>query len=370
MKKSSVLIATIVALFGVPAGLADGPFFMGLGDLPGGLTESYAYAVSSDGTTVVGVGSSATAWAEAFRWSAESGMVGLGVFPDSISTVALGVSPEASVIVGQWGPSTPGVTFAPCRWTADEGLIELAPLDADQPEGRAYDATNAGIAVGFSGEYWPVKWGPDAQPIELEVPPYYEHGLARAITPDGSLIVGATGRRQAWYASVWSDEHDVQTICAGVACDVTPDGSVVVGSFGRAWRWTEEEGRVYLGWLSDPGEDNTARAVSADGSVIIGWSGDPPDEIAFIWEPDAGMRPLADVLESEYGLDLGGWNLYRAYDVSADGKTIVGVGMHSGHREAWLAYIPEPSGLCLLALAYIAFVRRHRHLISAGPALS
>jgi len=372
-----MFIATIVALFGVPAGLADGPFFMGLGDLPGGLTESYAYAVSADGTTIVGVGSSATGWAEAFRWTAVTGMVGLGSLTDPVNTKALGVSPDGGVVVGQWSSPPPESAYRAFRWTPDGGMIDLPPLDPSQSDARAYDVTDGGTAVGESRSpgRLPAKWTSDAQPTPLELPPDYSSGVARAITPDGSLIVGGAYDRPHWYAVLWSQGHGVQSIGVGVARDVTPDGRVVVGSARqdgpwKAWRWTEEEGQVYLGWIEDPTEDNTARGVSADGSVIVGWSGDPPDEIAFIWEPNTGMRPLREVLEEQYGLDLGSWNLYRAYDVSADGKTIVGVGIHSGYREAWLAYIPEPSGLCLLALAYIACVRRHRHLISAGPALS
>jgi len=366
MTKASIAVVIAVGISGAVIALGDAPFFMGLGDLPGGTSDSYAYGISDDGTTIVGVASSSTALAEAFRWTTEAGMVGLGVLPDSLGDEALGVSPEANVIAGQWYPRTPAVTFAPLRWTADEGLAGLAPLDPNQPRGRAYGATDAAVTVGYTGEYRPVKWGLDAQPIALELPPYYEQGFARAITPDGSLIVGATGRPGVWYATVWSDQHDVRAICAGVARDVTPDGSVIVGSYEHAWRWTEEDGRVYLGWLLDPSETNTARAVSADGSVAVGWARDGSAEAAFIWESLGSMRSLPEVLENDYGLDLTGWELLRAYDISADGRTIVGVGIHDGHHEAWSAHIPEPSCVWLMAIAAASQLRRRQHVVSSG----
>ena len=50
---------------------------VGLGDLPGGVFFSEAYATSADGSVVVGYSSSAEGF-EAFRWTEATGMVGLG----------------------------------------------------------------------------------------------------------------------------------------------------------------------------------------------------------------------------------------------------------------------------------------------------
>src|SRR5689334_4676153 len=56
--------------------------FQGLGQLPGGeLSNSSADAVSADGSTVVGTSSSDRSDLEAFRWTAATGMVGLGFLP-------------------------------------------------------------------------------------------------------------------------------------------------------------------------------------------------------------------------------------------------------------------------------------------------
>ena len=68
------------------------PFFMGLGDLPGGSFSSGASSISADGSVVVGSSAVATVLvpgrppfsqtlSEAFRWTQASGMVGLGDLP-------------------------------------------------------------------------------------------------------------------------------------------------------------------------------------------------------------------------------------------------------------------------------------------------
>jgi len=66
-----------------------------LGDLTSNTSyDSYARAVSMDGTSIVG-----QANGEAFRWT-EDEMVGLGFLPGGTSSEALGVSADGSVIVG------------------------------------------------------------------------------------------------------------------------------------------------------------------------------------------------------------------------------------------------------------------------------
>ena len=87
----------VLALVASTLGRADEPFFMGLGDLPGGVFDSRAHAVSADGRVVVGVGNDTTGW-HALRWLVSGGMSvlcaqGLGQ--------AFDISPDASIIVGE-----------------------------------------------------------------------------------------------------------------------------------------------------------------------------------------------------------------------------------------------------------------------------
>ena len=61
------------------------------------------------------------------------------------------------------------------------------------------------------------------------------------------------------------------------------------------------------------------------------------------------MRSLKGML-LEMGVDLGDWNLEIAWDISADGKTIVGTATSQqlNRQEAFIVVIPEPQISALL----------------------
>jgi probable HAF family extracellular repeat protein len=126
----------------------SGTGMVGLGDLPGGDVDSYAYAVSSDGTVVVG-SSDSTSGGEAMRWTAAGGMVGLGDLPGgSFASYATGVSDDGNVVVGWSVNSGSGssTVLAPFVWTAATGMQELE------------DILIAGGATGLTG--WSLDVGP------------------------------------------------------------------------------------------------------------------------------------------------------------------------------------------------------------------
>ena len=121
---------------------------------------------------------------------------------------------------------------------------------------------------------------------------------------------------------------------------------------------------VGLGTLYS-GYPTKALAVSADGSVIVGQS--RMDDLyhsydAFIWREGEGMCSIKYLLENDYGLDLTGWQLTEAHDISGDGTRIIGMGYNpDGYEESWMATIPEP-GLCsLMTLGGLALMRRRRN---------
>ncbi len=130
-----------------------------------------------------------------------------------------------------------------------------------------------------------------------------------------------------------------------VAFDVSADGSVIVGhsssaSGKEAFRWTAATGMVGLGDLPGGRFESKAWGVSGDGSIVVGAATTASGDEAFIWDAANGMRNLRDVLVNDFRLDLTGWTLVSAYDVSADGSTIVGSGISPNGKEAWIAHIP------------------------------
>jgi hypothetical protein len=67
---------------------------------------------------------------------------------------------------------------------------------------------------------------------------------------------------------------------------------------------------------------------------------------AFIWDAAHGMRPLKDVLVTDYGLGpaLQGWTLLGANGLSSDGKHIIGIGTNpGGQRDAWIVDLDAPA---------------------------
>lgn len=118
---------------------------------------------------------------------------------------------------------------------------------------------------------------------------------------------------------------------------------------------------VELGDLAGGSFDSFASGLSADGSTVVGRGSTALGEEAFIWDAANGMRNLKDVLTAQ-GLNLTGWTLSGAREVSADGLTIVGYGNNpDGKTEAWIATIPEPSSFVLVSiLGFLSLIPRRR----------
>ncbi|MEN8181908.1 MAG: hypothetical protein ABFS46_05170, partial [Myxococcota bacterium] len=114
-----------------------------------------------------------------------------------------------------------------------------------------------------------------------------------------------------------------------------------------------------------------ALATSGDGCVVVGKSCASGGTRAFLWDPDARLRDLQTVLETEYDIRLPGWVLTAAVDISPDGLTIVGNGVNpDGNREAWRVFLPEPSACAPVALALtgiLASRRRNRRARGRRP---
>jgi probable HAF family extracellular repeat protein len=96
---------------------------VGLGDLPGGSFVSGAYDLSDDGAVIVGEGTTISG-SQAFRWTAASGMVGLG----DPAVSAHGVSSDGSVIVGIASAPPAPVDGQAFYWSEALGVIILRDL--------------------------------------------------------------------------------------------------------------------------------------------------------------------------------------------------------------------------------------------------
>jgi probable HAF family extracellular repeat protein len=370
MTRTALLaIVVLVCSSGVAHAVTATATFIPLGDLSGGALNSRAFGVSADGTTVVGLATSATG-PQAFRWTAATGLVGLGDFTGgAFNSVANSVSADGSVVVGR-GTSADGATAF--RWTEGEGLVSLGDLPDGPFSSEAHDVSADGTVVvgrgrsALSNEAF--RWTANGGMVGLGFLPSRGGGgsLATAASADGSVVVGDSFVDGIQYPFRWTVGGGMTQlfplptpdIVTAVPVDVSADGSTVVG-WGfvgtQAFRWTEATGPVIIprGNLSEI----LFKAVSGDGAVVVGTAFTAGDGFDMYWDANGGVRPLADVLTAR-GADLTGWTLYEALDISPDGRTIVGYGRGpSGGVEAFLARaVPEPTAGLLAALTAGAIV--------------
>ena len=333
--------------------------FLGLGDLPGGGVESYAYGVSADGSVVVGY-SNSTSGPEAFHWNLAGGMLGLGDLPGgNFFSRALSVSGNGSVVVG-WSESDDISTAKAFRWTSDAGMTELG-------NGWGFDISADGSVV-VGGIYnantntmEPFRWTSGSGVVGLGTLPGDSFGYAHTVSADGSVVVGSSGNNAfRWTSGTGMVGLDNQlgggTNPLQVARGISADGSVIVGAHPfngvpLPYRWTLSGGTEQLDLLKNGGWSGIANAASADGSIIVGNNSIGPGIRAFVWDEIYGTQDLEDILTAE-GVDITGWQLGNATDISDNGRVIVGSGFHNGNTEAWmitLQPIPIPAALPLFA---------------------
>jgi probable HAF family extracellular repeat protein len=350
------VIATLPAvLFGVTASAAPAAPpapFQGVGSMPG---TSHAYAVSYDGSTVVGRVNATNA----FRWTAETGLVDLG------EGTPHAVSANGSTVVGEHSVPEFGGARA-FRWTAATGKQSLDYYHTwPGPENMATAISGDGLTIGGRDHTYAVTWTVNPATGAVNRPTLVWEDKTRdlnAISHDGSTWVGFANspeRGRAGQAYQYRAGGPVRLLGhlggapnpGSEAFAVSADGSVVVGHANlsgashdlQAFRWTEATGMVGL-----PGGMTRGRAVSGDGSIVVGSTGyDPPftSDDALIWDAEHGTRDFQDVLTEVYGLgpQLTGWSLSSANGISGDGRTIVGQGQNpQGRLEGWVVNLPDP----------------------------
>lgn len=374
------LIGLLAALSPAPAPAAS---FTGLGDIPGGPFASSATGVSDDGRVVVGRGTREggsrprDGLSEAFRWTAEDGLEGLGSLfaSDGISSAA-GVSGDGSIIVGS--TSGPGAAHA-FRWDRANGMVALEPASAGASFRFGHAVSSDGTTIaggGFdpSSERVTFRWTAETGGVPIDdLPGGHIDSIATDLTHDGSVIVGLSLVEEGYVAFRWdalTGTSEIPTFAGREFSDaraVSRDGSIIIGIAGsplegiRSYRWDESQGTT---WLEDPSgaiQDLAVGDLSGDGAVMIG-SGRTGTAFSepVIWDATHGWREL-DVLLATLGVDLSGWTLTSANAISADGRVIVGHGQNpAGEQEAWVAVIPEPGPALLLALGLAGLARSPR----------
>lgn len=334
--------------------------------------------VSADGSVVAGF-STFGANLELTRWTAESGLVPLGI------GVGFDVSRDGSAVVGS---RFNGTTTRAVRWTAGTGVVELGQLPGAGPAAysEAFDVsadgsviigiadTNAQFGQPFLGFRWTSATG--MLPL-TDLVGGATIAQASAISADGQVTVGfgtgANGARAVrWLGgSLTPISMGLPPGLAGFteAKHVSGDGQVVVGVWGdglsmnEAFRWTQAGGYELLGDLPGGILDSVATATNGDGSVIVG-TGNPGDTLPdepFYWTRSRGMLSFRDVLTNA-GIDSSQWARFTELrDLSDDGLVIVGNGvLLDGSLAGFRVVLPAPGAAASLALGALVAGRRRR----------
>ena len=278
-----------------PPSLATASFLL-LGDLPGGGTSSTATALSDDGMTAVGEGTTA-AGTVAFRWTLGTGMRAVAR-PRRSGTTALhedrvACSADGRTVVGTHGTERGVVAFRVAPGHDPRSLGDLAGRRfGSAPAGVSGDG---GVVVGSAfapdGSVRGFRWTEAGGMKPLRALPGAISSLVRGISRDGRTIVGSSvllwGRTRAtrWSADgvpalLFPEDKDGTQATA-----VSADGGTIVG-----WRMGSD--LIQRGWIWRGGQSSVVpdlrrhraepTAVSPDGTVVVGHLGVGLDFDAFV----------------------------------------------------------------------------------------
>lgn len=347
---------------------ASSAVFQGLGKLDPNLAinHSEARAVSGDGNIVVGrsLPNLQIPQESAFMWKPDTGIVKMN-FPALSRALAYDISDNGSdvLIAGNGSFHYVRSTTLGTRWIGDLGLGgegKSISGDGKTVVGQRVISTSPPVRHAFSHTF-----AGGIRALDFED--------ASDVSYDGKVIGGEIrlprpGSTNTYDTKPYAWRDGTGTVLVpeattGGVYAVSGDGSTFAGYYTvrkpgvgntGSWYYTfvykDGVGVTQIDFVDDVpnvSEDEIimgALALSADGSVLVGEKIYPGLGVgghrAVMWTQQRGIRRVADVLANDYGVDMTGWTLTRATDISADGKVIVGWGTNpQGEREAWRVYL-------------------------------
>lgn len=214
--------------------------------------SSFATDVSSNGAVVVGYSDTVggATW-HAFRWTQAAGMVDLGAASGAAGfSRALALSGDGSVVAGESDfPGGFGTIRQAFRWTQAGGFQRLGSVQPDWPSVANAITTDGNVVVGNSGFPLQIgntqstttrafRWTQAGGMQNLGVLAGFQASLAKGVSDDGQIVVGACTSNTSSQAFYWSAATGLQPLAqllsaAGVdltgvtltsANSITPDG--------------------------------------------------------------------------------------------------------------------------------------------------
>ena len=326
-------------------------FIETLGDLPGGTVDARALGISDDGEVIVGSGHSAASGGgtEAFRWTADTGFVGLGTFADGpiFFSDARAVSSDGSIITGVSLSAASCATPETCAtegffWTEFTGLVPLGAIGpAVQPSSVPNAISDDGLViVGTGCGTLCTNFGPQFSDAFIYniigATPMSEisAGLvtrAEGVSGDGDIVVGQhlindpdLGLTANGYLYQRSTDS-LFDMLAGFAdvnvYDTTSTGLVQIGEFDNGNGELEAFYFISGVALDTMGVGMAPKALTGDGSTAIGTLNEgQADSKGVFYQLGAGTQTFDDLLGGpSCGIDLAGHSVVEANDVTDNG---------------------------------------------------
>jgi probable HAF family extracellular repeat protein len=218
---------------------------MSIGTLGGSEKQAFAEDVSADGNVVVGQSKNVSNSQRAYRWAPATGMVemGVGVLDPFVSSHAFAVSGDGSTIVGQ-GRLLPSSTTGAWRWTESTGFQDLGDLGSINS--IPWEVSwNGSVAVGESNGNAFCWTAPQGMTQLTGLPGGSIFRRALAVSGNGVVVVGDTGFNGA--AVIWDAQHEARFLEDALfedygldltnwtlesATDISADGRFITG-YGR-----------------------------------------------------------------------------------------------------------------------------------------
>jgi len=322
------------------------------------VNDGIVMGLSADGKAAVG--QLPGSW-ETFRWTARSGVVGLGRATAPVLGVRSG-TPRISAdgkIVSATVLSDDSLIATAGKWTAATGWQTLSSLGPVPPQMAPIDNTDSsafamstdGKVIGglyWLGDTWQahaMRWTAAGGMTDAGSSGFSSR--VNAMNADGSVMVGWDEHPQwrNWRATVWV--NGVRTVLEDSdwfteATAVNSDGTIIVGQTpdpandyqmtATMWKWNGSGwAKSHLGVMpKKPGKAGWSMplGVSDDGSVVVGENrpdANKPVTVGFIWTPATGMVNATEWLAAN---GVRSNPLYPVTSLSAvtpDGKTIAAV---------------------------------------------
>ncbi len=221
------------------------------------------YAVSDDGSTVVGSPASGSAaayyWKDTFPGSAAAALLDLAGGTDA--PLVRGISGDGSTAVG-WGV---GSDLLAVRWT-DFGQLPTAITSLEDT--RAYDASVDGSVIVGKDFDTAFRWAEVGGFEDLgALPSSFVSSIAHAVSADGSIVVGSSSSDTSG-AFIWDPSNGMRELQA-----------VLVNELGLG----------LTGWTL-----LSAEAVSADGRTVAGYGTNPSGKRE-AWVATLGPRLIPEI---------------------------------------------------------------------------